>query len=291
MTDASQTSGHPWLSVLASGSSGNCSVLVWEEGPERRAALIDLGLSPRRTRSLLAPMGLTLDDITSVFLTHLDSDHFNPGWMRRDLLRAPLRMHRRHLGRAAREGISTLRTEPFESEIRVGGLRASVALASHDELGVSTFRFGFETSPGELGFATDVGSVTPDLVEHLVGVDVLALESNYCPRLELASQRPEHLKQRIMGGSGHLSNQQSAAAARAIGPRSHLVLLHLSRECNRPVIALDHHAGIGCPVTVSTHAEPTAPIPIRATPGPRVPSRPVVRVGRQSMLFGSGAPA
>lgn len=277
----------PWLSVLASGSSGNCSVIVWHERRERRAALIDLGLSPRRTRTALASLGLALEEISSVFLTHLDSDHFNPGWIRRDLLRAPLRMHRRHIGRASREGIATLRTEPFGDACKVDGLNAWVAMASHDELGVSTFRFGFEDHPGELGFATDVGRVTPGLIEHLSGVDVLALESNYCPKLELASDRPEFLKRRIMGGSGHLSNEEAAQAARSIGPREHLVLLHLSRQCNRPTIALEKHAGVGCEVTVSTHAEPTAPVRIGIGAVPREKGVVTTRVGRQTMLFAS----
>jgi phosphoribosyl 1,2-cyclic phosphodiesterase len=285
MADPSDPNLTPWLSVLASGSSGNCSVVVWHEHGQRRAALIDLGLSPRRTVSGLESLGLTVEDISSVFLTHLDSDHFHPGWLRRGLLRAPLRMHRRHVGRASREGIATLHTEPFERAFRIGSLNASVFMASHDELGVATFRFGFEGHSGELGFATDVGRVTPGLIEHLAGVDVLALESNYCPRLELASERPEFLKRRIMGGSGHLSNEESAQAARSIAPREHLVLLHLSRQCNRPAIALEKHAGIGCELTVSTHAEPTVPIRIGVSAVPHSRCVAVPRVGRQTMLF------
>ncbi len=285
MSDSDSHEQSPWISVLASGSTGNCSVVVWYEGRERRAALIDLGLSPRRTRVALASHGLSMDDISSVLLTHLDIDHFNPGWMRRDLLRGPLRMHKRHLGRASRAGIATLRTEPFEHEFRIGALRASIAMASHDELGVATFRIGFEGAGGELGFATDVGRMTSGLVRHLSGVDVLALESNYCPALEMASDRPAFLKHRIMGGSGHLSNEESAQAAREIGPREHLVLLHLSRQCNRPELALEKHAGIGCPVTVSTHTEPTAPVTIRPGVPRAAPSMIEARMGRQSMLF------
>lgn len=279
----------PWMSVLASGSSGNCSVLAWESGGRRAAALIDLGLSPRRTRASLASLGLSLDEISFVLLTHLDSDHFHSGWTRKGLVPGSLWMHRRHVGRASREGIATLRTEVFDEGFRVSGLHASAHLVSHDELGVSTFRIGFDGHPGQLGFATDVGRVTPGLIEHLRRVDVLAIESNYCPRLELASDRPEFLKRRIMGGSGHLSNEESASAARAIGPREHLVLLHLSRECNSPLIALGHHEGIGCPVTVSTHCEPTMPIRIGVTESARMPQpRVETRVGRQWQLFPTG---
>ncbi|MGQ0629062.1 MAG: hypothetical protein ACT4PL_13310, partial [Phycisphaerales bacterium] len=55
----------------------------------------------------------------------------------------------------------------------------------------------------------------------------------------------------IMGGSGHLSNQQSFEAIRRIQPRSGVVLLHLSRECNRPELVAAMHDGAPYGVTIS----------------------------------------
>ena len=61
--------------------------------------------------------------------------------------------------------------------------------------------------------------------------------------MELSSDRPWFLKQRIMGGRGHLSNEQALAAVRHILDRrskrrgdlpQHIVLLHRSRQCNCP---------------------------------------------------------
>jgi hypothetical protein len=74
-------------------------------------------------------------------------------------------------------------------------------------------------------------------------LDVLAIESNYDPHLQRTSGRPIFLQQRIMGGKGHLSNQQAFDAVRAVLDRcersgarlpSHIVLLHRSRDCNCP---------------------------------------------------------
>lgn len=275
----------PWLCVLASGSSGNCSVLTWHDGHRSRAALIDLGLSPRRTRRLLCTLGLSLEDVTDVFLTHLDADHFHSGWMSADDLAAPLRMHRRHLGRASRCGIATRRTELLDGDVALPGLTARVTMGSHDDLGVCSFRFAFDApGAGELGFATDVGRMTADLIDHLAGVDVLAIESNYCPKLELASDRPIFLKRRIMGGSGHLSNAECARAARDIRPGSDVVLLHLSRQCNRPDIALAEHRGAPYRIIVSTHDAPTTRIPI-ARARRRPTTLPTPEIGRQHLLF------
>jgi len=280
---------HPWISVLASGSSGNCSVIVWHDDHKAHAALIDLGLSPRRTTRLLASLGLSIDAVSFALLTHLDSDHIHPGWSGPRSPRFPVHLHESHAARASGPARG-LDLHAFSDRLTLPGLHADAMLVSHDELGASSFRLRF-ASGEHLGFATDVGRVTAELIDHLLGVDVLAIESNYCPILEHASSRPDFLKRRIMGGSGHLSNEESARAARAIGPREHLILLHLSRECNRPSIALERHAAIDCPVTVSTHAEPTLPIHIRRSPRPSHNPQPVVRVGRQSMLFAHGVRA
>src|SRR5262249_27338026 len=87
------------------------------------------------------------------------------------------------------------------------------------------------------------GQVPAHLLDQFCDLDVLALESNYDRELELSSARPWFLKRRIMGGRGHLSNEQAMNAIREILDRcerrkrrlpEHIVLLHRSRECNCP---------------------------------------------------------
>lgn len=136
---------------------------------------------------------------------------------------------------------------------------------------------------GSIGFATDLGRVTPELVKLFKGdgsgggaveggvrggVDVLAIESNYCPRMQAASGRPGFLIERITGGRGHLSNHQAAEAIRAIEPREHVVLLHLSRQCNDVGLVASLHEGSDYHVTISSQDVPTRWVPIR---GSRVP--------------------
>lgn len=259
------------LCVLASGSSGNCSVLVSrpdETGP-RRVVLLDAGLSPRRTQRLLAERGIRPDEVDDILFTHLDTDHCHSGWtsaFRPGGWRARLRIHRRHLGRAERAGLLFRHTEVFEDTLDLGaGLDAKALLMSHDDLGVAVFRLRADTPAGEahLGFATDLGHTTDELIASLRGVDALAIESNYCPVMQHESDRPAFLKQRITGGAGHLSNTESARAARQIGPRERLVLLHLSRQCNTPDQALRDHAGCGCEVHVTDQFRPTPWFTIR----------------------------
>jgi phosphoribosyl 1,2-cyclic phosphodiesterase len=248
--------------VLASSSSGNCSVLIHGEGLLRRVTLIDCGLSPRRTRLLLARLGLDFSAIDDILLTHLDGDHFYAGWIKALPRHTWLHMHRRHLRRAADAGLPMQRVTAFEEAFSLrGGVGVRPTVLSHDEWGVVAFRF--DVHGVSLGYATDLGRVTSALVNAMRGVQVLAIESNYCRRKQIASDRPEELKERIMGGSGHLSNEECAAACRKIQPRDHVVLLHLSRECNAPEIAAAHHAGAPYRLTVADAETPTDGILLR----------------------------
>ncbi len=285
------------LCVLASGSRGNCSLLRVRTSSNAapKHLLIDLGLSPRRTTRLLAEHGLTLDRIDAVLMTHLDQDHCHPGWSATTMADATLPrrtevlISRGHRGRAARLSFNGGRYWPFATPFSISGVNVNPLLNPHDELGTACFRITFDG--GSLGFATDLGRISDTLVAHLRGVDVLAIESNYCEQMQLSSDRPAFLKQRIMGGKGHLSNGESAEAVRRIAPAEHVVLLHLSEQCNRPELALGVHALTHSAgrMTVTSHDQPTAWIPIGApasTVTQLVRMAPALRSCEQPLLFG-----
>lgn len=269
--------------VLASSSGGNCSVIALGSCAEHGVLLIDCGVSPRRAREHLSACGLGAAPIRGVILTHLDRDHWRPEWTSALPARAPLYVHRAHRSRAEREGAAHHRTMVFDLPFEpIRGLRVESHLADHDNQGVAVLRFTFLPTGRSLGYATDIGRPTPSLITHLERVDVLAIESNYCPLLQAASARPAFLKDRITGGFGHLSNEQSAHAVRRIAPREHVVLLHLSRQCNTPHLALAAHAGQP-PVTVSAPDTPTEAIPL-SWPGAPAEQR-VPRAAMQAMLW------
>ncbi|MEM9372678.1 MAG: MBL fold metallo-hydrolase [Planctomycetota bacterium] len=253
------------ICVLASGSSGNCTALVHraEQGSPRRVVLIDAGLSPRRTARLLAQRGIPMHEVDDIVFTHLDTDHCHRGWASAVCpggWRARFRIHERHLGRAERAGLLFNTTVPFDDTLSIdGSLRARSTMLSHDDLGVAAFRFDAVNAKrvARIGFATDLGRATHALAGLLGGVDLLAIESNYCPDMQACSDRPDFLKRRITGGSGHLSNHEAAQAVARIAPRERVVLLHLSRQCNTPEAALRAHRLATCPVELSSQVQPT----------------------------------
>ncbi|HSU69466.1 MAG TPA: MBL fold metallo-hydrolase [Tepidisphaeraceae bacterium] len=228
------------LCVLASGSGGNCSVVRTPAG----TLLIDAGIGPRTAAARLNGTGAHIREITAICLTHLDRDHFNPVWSNFIRLRG-VRLFA-HLNQAAEllEICPELEAHlhMFESAFEpVPGLTLHPIALAHDQEGSHGFLLeGFDC---RAGYATDLGRVTRELIERFIDLDLLAIESNYDPQMQQASARPWFLKQRIMGGRGHLSNEQAFAAVQEIlnrceaaGSRlpAHIVLLHRSRQCNCP---------------------------------------------------------
>jgi phosphoribosyl 1,2-cyclic phosphodiesterase len=252
------------MAVLGSGSAGNSTLLRFTGNGAVHHGLIDAGLSPRETAKRLAGFGMQLRDIEFILLTHLDSDHFREGWpsaCERHCIR--MHAHRRH-ARQTRAWLGMARQlEPFDGSFRLlDSIEVHPVLLAHDNLG--TVGYVIEHAGARLGFATDLGRVPSALYDAFIDLDLLAIESNHDRDMQLRSNRPPFLKARIMGGSGHLSNEQSLEAVERIAQRSrlrHIVLLHLSRECNCPTMVADLYrqraARLAELLTVSRQNEPT----------------------------------
>lgn len=220
--------------VLGSGSSGNCSLMCLGE----HWIMIDAGFSMKQTKERMQTHHLQLSDVKDVVVTHFDRDHFNPVWCNTFLQRrVRVHLHERHVARAKGVGLDDACIVPFKNTLNLHGTTVEAVRFTHDVLG--TVGFIFDTGNVRFGFATDLGHVPQQLLDRFIQLDGVAIESNYDTAMQLMSGRPEFLKRRIMDGDGHLSNEQSLAAIRHIAAESslqHIVLLHLSRECNSPHI-------------------------------------------------------
>jgi phosphoribosyl 1,2-cyclic phosphodiesterase len=242
------------FSVLASGSSGNAS-LVEADG---FGALLDAGLGPRLLGARLTAVDRGWANIQAVLLTHTHGDHWNERTLAHlHRLRIPFYCHADHhlslrqtsSAFAELRGAHLVRDYELDQTFSLSPTLSCTPLAlSHDEM---TCGFRFEASPGlleqpsTLGYAADLGSWQPTLADALADVDILALEFNHDVFLEKSSRRSPELILRVLGERGHLSNVQAAELLREVLQRSqpgrprHLVQLHLSRQCNRPAMAVD----------------------------------------------------
>ena len=263
--------------VLASGSMGNCSVLRTPAG----VVLIDAGIGPRTTARRLDGTGVRVRDVRAICLTHLDSDHFRPSWLgtilNHDIKIFCHRSRVHHVLETLDHDAVEKLIVGFDAEFHpLAGLACRAIPLAHDRTGSHGFILdGFHC---RIGWATDLGRVPRELLQELVNLDLLALESNYDADMQLRSARPWFLKNRIMGGAGHLSNEQAYETICRILDRcernrrrlpNHIVLLHRSRECNCPRLLrklFERDARIAARLTLTDQFHRSDWLRIRPTP-------------------------
>ncbi|TMQ31610.1 MAG: MBL fold metallo-hydrolase [Planctomycetota bacterium] len=241
------------FTVLASGSGGNASLLA----AHGFGLLLDAGLGPRKLGLRLHAAGASWNRVHAVLLTHTHADHCRATIFRHLLRRSiPLYCHAQHHDELCQFGpiFGMLREQGLVCGYESGkslhlapGFVCRPLPLRHDS--TATFGFRFEIADGLFGdqlalaYAADLGTWDLDLAEALADVDLLALEFNHDVDLEQDSGRLPSLIERVLGDDGHLSNQHAAALLEEILRRSscgrlrHLVQLHLSRDCNRPLLA------------------------------------------------------
>ena len=194
-------------------------------------------------------------------LTHTHGDHANPATLRwfanRKIALYCHEGHRANL--ATRPGFRELDElglvrhfddRPF---LTPSGMRVEAVELSHD--GGPTFGFRLEGRPARkarpvsVGYMADTGTWTEAMAEAMSDVAALGVEFNHDVELQRKSGRAPYLIARNLGPRGHLSNDQGAGLVAAVLKRSapgslrHVVLLHLSEQCNRPTLALERAAG------------------------------------------------
>ncbi len=213
---------------LASGSSGN-SIYIESESSR---LLVDAGISPRSLKKRLNSLGVDINEIDAVVVTHEHKDHT------RSLKDLPVPVY------------VAVKTVPiwedqvenlnqFENDKRfaVNDMEITPFSVPHDAIDPVGFTIEFDGI--KIGIVTDAGSVTELIVEKLRRSNVLVLESNYDVNLLLYGKYPWELKQRIKSNLGHLSNSQSAHLLGSVyhDELQHVVLAHLSKINNDPKIA------------------------------------------------------
>ena len=222
------------FSVLASSSQGNATVV----STGRVSVLVDAGISCLRLRKGLEECGITPQQVAGIFITHEHTDH--TCGLGQFCKKFDTRIYcSRYLSfdmREAAPGTACTYLEPGAA-VELEDLRITPFSVSHDA--ADPLGYLFESGGAKLGYVTDTGRIMRGMDELLAGVDALYLESNYDEEMLQNSGRPKRLIERITCASGHLSNVQACEFIRTVGHPAlrHLVLAHISPECNTPQIA------------------------------------------------------
>ncbi len=223
------------ITILGSGSSGNCAYL---ETSETRL-LIDAGFSGRQIRQRLTSIGKGPESLSGILITHEHSDHINGLVGLCSKLNIPV-----YCNRDTKDAMEYQLDCKFDCRIfttgetfEIGDVIVDTFSIPHDAS--DPVGFMLRTTAGKVGFLTDLGHATKLALERVRAANVLVLETNHDLKMLQESSRPWSLKQRIAGRHGHLSNTDAADAAQEImsAELRHLYLGHLSRECNQPELA------------------------------------------------------
>jgi phosphoribosyl 1,2-cyclic phosphodiesterase len=274
---------------INSGSNGNCYYV----GNDQDAILVDAGISCREIERRMQRLGLSLNDVRAIFISHEHSDHIRglPTLLKK--YRIPL-----YITPATLRGTGMylynelVRDFSGLEEVMIGSLRIRPFSKIHDA--ADPYSFTISHGATTVGVFTDLGRACSNLVTHFRQCHAAILEANYDEDLLEQGNYPYHLKRRIRGGYGHISNREALELFRAhrhSGLR-HLVLGHLSQNNNRPelVSGLFEPHMEGIQLTVASRYEESALFHVGAD-GSVIPAHYEPAAPAQLQLFGDTEPA
>lgn len=254
-----------FIASLNSGSNGNCYYI----GNERDAVLIDAGISCRETERRMQRLGLSMKKLRAIFVSHEHSDHINGVAVLSKKYDLPVYITPATLQNSGLRLAHHLPV-PFAAyqPVMIGEIAVSAFPKSHDAAHAHSFIVEFKTI--KVGVLTDIGVACEHVIKHFNQCHAAFLEANYDEGLLEKGRYPYHLKRRIRGGMGHLSNSQALEIF--INHRSanlsHLLLSHLSRDNNRPELVqqlFSQHAH-GTEIIVASRYEESAVYHISGAP-------------------------
>jgi len=223
------------VASLNSGSNGNCYYV----GNDNDAVLVDAGISCRETETRMARLGLSMRKVRAIFVSHEHSDHIRGLALLAKKHNLPVYitpLTLLHSGLQIADGL--LRSFSADVPVSIGSLRVTPFNKMHDAAHPHSFTIACEDL--KVGVFTDLGVVCENLIAHFQQCHAAFLEANYDEDMLERGSYPYHLKRRIRGGKGHLSNTQALALFEGYRPHfmSHLFLSHLSKDNNNPELAL-----------------------------------------------------
>jgi phosphoribosyl 1,2-cyclic phosphodiesterase len=223
---------------LSSGSSGNCYYL----GNEFHGILIDAGISATSIHKFLRDMGIPMQTIMGVLITHNHIDHIRglevltrksylPAFTTRKIWKSILTPHKKISPGCIHE-------IPLKQKFHLAGFDIEAFPVCHD----APETIGFHICAGDkkITIATDLGHICQTAAPYIKAANLLVIESNYDEQMLVNGKYPHYLKARIRSDHGHLGNHQTSAflADNISDNLSNICLAHLSKNNNTPEIVL-----------------------------------------------------
>ncbi|WEG12814.1 MBL fold metallo-hydrolase [Pullulanibacillus sp. KACC 23026] len=225
------------FSVLASGSTGNA---VYVEYGDKRL-LVDCGLSGKKMDELFKEIDRSPKGLDGILVSHEHSDHVKG---------LGIFARRHHLPIYANEATwkamsSSIGEVPVEQKFifktgqvqSFGQLEVESFGVSHDA--AEPMFFVFRGGGKQLTLVTDLGYVSDRIKGTIQGSDTYIIEANHDIEMLMAGRYPWSIKRRILGDSGHISNEDAGSAlCEVLDNRTQSIYLaHLSKDNNMKELA------------------------------------------------------
>lgn len=224
---------------LFSGSSGNCIFI----GTDNAKILIDAGVSGARIATALQEIGENPQDLSAIFVTHEHSDHVASVGILSRRFNVPIYATEKTwlaMGKGPGKILPENKKILTHGQIvTIEDLEVKNFTVSHDAADPVAYTFG--CGDKKVSVATDMGYVSDEVRENVMGSNLILLESNHDIGMLKAGPYPYPLKQRILSQHGHLSNVAAAdfLAELAMNGTDRIFLGHLSQENNTPECAYE----------------------------------------------------
>ena len=217
---------------LASGSHGN-SVFV---SSGEISVLVDAGLSGIELERRMSAKGISPDSLSAIVVTHEHTDHVKGVGILSRRYNIPVYINERTCyGASGKIGkVELLEYFQCGNSFTIGNIKLEPFSISHDALDPAGLTLEYNNI--KIAIATDMGMVTNLVKEHIKGCSLIYIEANHDCDMLMNGSYPWHLKQRIKGRKGHLSNQDAADMLGEIKSDNlnYVILAHLSEENNTP---------------------------------------------------------
>ena len=254
-----------YITSLNSGSNGNCYYV----GNKTDAVLIDVGLSCRETEKRMKKLGLNLGTVKAIFISHEHGDHIKGVSTLANKYNLPVFITDKTAKYGPRLISHISKTFSPNQTVSVGSLNITAFTKFHDATDPHSFIISYNGIT--VGVLTDIGKVCKEVINYFKQCHAVFLEANYDEVMLENGRYPIHLKNRICGGLGHLSNKEALELFTTHRPAclSHLLLSHLSKENNCPqmVEQLFKQQANGINIAIASRYQSTEVFTITANTG------------------------
>lgn len=224
------------LSSLGSGSKGNATVL----NMGGLTLMIDCGFGLKDTVSRLESIDRMPDEVDAILVTHEHTDHISGVEALAARFGIPVYMTKGTSNSWKSRGRVVPNVISAEQKFTIGKVEVLPVAVPHDAR--EPVQFVFCHAKSKVGVLTDLGSLTPHVVDAYTDCHALLVEANHDLEMLSNGPYPASLKRRVAGPWGHLNNQQTAELVNLVNVNKrlkHLIVGHISQQNNLSELAAD----------------------------------------------------